>query len=69
MFLYVTFRQPHFIRPLLNPDDLWDIDMQVLGDGGSFDYYGFVIKKNPNFSEAVDKGSREETDGCKPELE
>ncbi|PNP46118.1 hypothetical protein TGAM01_v200291 [Trichoderma gamsii] len=56
VFLYITFRQPHFIKPLLNPDDLWDMDMQVLGDGGSFDYYGFVIKKNPNSLEAVNKG-------------
>lgn len=69
VFLYVTFRQPHFIKPLLNPDGLWDMDMQVLGDGGSFDYYGFSIKKYVDSSEAADKGSREETDGCKPELE
>ncbi|KAL7783850.1 hypothetical protein V8C37DRAFT_396741 [Trichoderma ceciliae] len=56
VFLYVTFRQPHFIIPLLNPDNLWDIDMQVLGDGGSFDYYGFVIKKSLSSSETVDRG-------------
>ncbi|PSK44223.1 Queuine tRNA-ribosyltransferase-like protein [Elsinoe australis] len=45
VFLYITFRQPHFMRPLLNADDLWNMDMQVLGDGGSFDYYGFIVKK------------------------
>lgn len=66
MFLYVTFRQPHFIKPLLNPDDLWDIDMQVLGDEGSFNYYGFVMKKHLESSEAVNKEIREETDGYNP---
>lgn len=39
--------------------------MQVLGDVGSFNYYGFAIRKNREFSEAVDNGIREETDGCK----
>ena len=45
VFLYITFRQPHFMKPLLNPDGLWDLDMQMLGNGGAFEYYGFVIKK------------------------
>lgn len=45
VFLYVTFRQPHFIKPLLNPDDLWSLDMQTLGESGFINYYGFVIKK------------------------
>ncbi|KAJ4424081.1 hypothetical protein N0V82_001328 [Gnomoniopsis sp. IMI 355080] len=45
-FLYVTFRQAHFMKPLLNPDgQLWDMEMQVLGETGSFDYYGYVIRK------------------------
>ncbi|KAF4553871.1 Hypothetical protein D9617_6g096040 [Elsinoe fawcettii] len=45
VFLYLTFRQPHFMKPLLNPDDLWELDMQILGGGGGFDYYGYAIKK------------------------
>lgn len=46
LFLYVTFRQPHFIKPLLDPDQcLWDMDMQILGDEGSLPYYGFNIRK------------------------
>lgn len=45
-FLCVTFQQPHFIKPLLNPDGLWDIQLQILSDvGGSFDYYGYLIQK------------------------
>ncbi|KAJ2906278.1 hypothetical protein MKZ38_002357 [Zalerion maritima] len=46
VFLYITFRQPHFIRPLLNPDGIWNLDLEVLGGKeGSFDYYGWVIRK------------------------
>lgn len=45
IFLYVTFRQPHFIRPLLNVDGLWNLDLEVLSGQGSFDYYGWVIRK------------------------
>lgn len=34
------------MKPLLNPDGkLWDMEMQVLGETGSFDYYGYVIRK------------------------
>ncbi|KAG8668148.1 hypothetical protein FPOAC1_007521 [Fusarium poae] len=46
VFLYITFRQPHFMKLLLNPDNIWDMEMEVLGDGGTFDYYGYVIKKS-----------------------
>ncbi|KAL2270158.1 hypothetical protein VTJ83DRAFT_2342 [Remersonia thermophila] len=46
-FLCLTFRQPHFVKPLLNPEGLWDLDMQVLGDAGAFEYYGYLIRKAP----------------------
>lgn len=47
VFLYVTYRQPHFIRPLLNCEGTsWDIDMEVLGSGeSSFAYHGFILRK------------------------
>ncbi|KAF5133060.1 EEF1A lysine methyltransferase 4 [Metarhizium anisopliae] len=45
VFLYVTFRQPHFMKPLLNPGGVWDMDIQVLNDSGSFDYYGYMLHK------------------------
>lgn len=47
MFLYITFRQGQFIRPLLNPEGhLWDMTMQVLqSEEGTFPYYGYVIQK------------------------
>lgn len=46
IFLYVTFRQPHFMKPLLNRDDRWDLTVETLSDNdGSFEYYGFILKK------------------------
>ncbi len=46
MFLYITFRQPHFIKPLVNDDGIWDLEVQVLRDGdSSFDYHAFIMKK------------------------
>lgn len=47
MFLYITFRQAHLIRPLLNPDGrLWDMEMQILqSEEGTFPYYGYVIRR------------------------
>ena len=53
VFLYVTFRQPHFVKPLLNRDELWDLTLETLSDGpGSFDYFGFVLKKRSGNSNA-----------------
>ncbi|KAI2617867.1 S-adenosyl-L-methionine-dependent methyltransferase [Hypoxylon sp. NC1633] len=48
VFLYVTYRQPHFVRPLLTCDGTdWNIEMDILGDGaGSFAYHGFALTKS-----------------------
>ncbi|KAK0278437.1 hypothetical protein LTR35_009176 [Friedmanniomyces endolithicus] len=46
VFLYITFRQPHFVKPLLNQDELWDLTFEVLREGeSSFDYYAFSMRK------------------------
>ncbi|OCT54692.1 Methyltransferase type 11 [Cladophialophora carrionii] len=49
-FIYVTYRQPHFVKPLLNCEGAtWDIQVDVLGGSeSSFDYHGFVLKKVPS---------------------
>ena len=46
MWLYITYRQPHFMKPLLTRDDLWTLDVEVLDAAGpgSFGYFGFVLK-------------------------
>jgi hypothetical protein len=46
VFLYITYRQPHFIKPILNRANEWDLTMEVMGDGASFEYFGFVLKKH-----------------------
>ncbi|KAF2213431.1 hypothetical protein CERZMDRAFT_39074 [Cercospora zeae-maydis SCOH1-5] len=46
VFLYITYRQPHFVRPLLNQDNLWNMHMEVLRPSeNSFEYYAFVLRK------------------------
>ena len=46
VFMYITYRQPHFIRPLLGHGQLWNYEMQPLGEGeGSLDYFAFLLKK------------------------
>jgi hypothetical protein len=48
-WLYITYRQPHFMKPLLAREDLWDLSVEKLGDGaGAFDYYGFMMKRHHN---------------------
>lgn len=46
IFLYVTFRQPHFVKPLVNHEGLWDLKVEVLReDETAFDYHAFVMVK------------------------
>ncbi|KAE9976323.1 hypothetical protein EG328_002664 [Venturia inaequalis] len=48
MWLYITWRQPHFIRPLLEREGVWTVESEVLaepGGGGMFEYYGYVMRK------------------------
>ncbi|RMZ90803.1 hypothetical protein DV736_g1964, partial [Chaetothyriales sp. CBS 134916] len=42
MFIYVTYRQPHFIKPLLNCEGAkWDIKVDALASSGnSLEYHG-----------------------------
>ena len=49
LWLYITFRQPHFLKPLLRKDDVWDIEVETLEDApGTFEYFGFIISKRQN---------------------
>ncbi|KAL6855648.1 S-adenosyl-L-methionine-dependent methyltransferase [Trichoderma novae-zelandiae] len=60
VFLYVTFRQRHFVEKLLNPEDLalWDLQMTALvGNDGSFGYFGWIIRKKGARPRAVIEAS------------
>jgi len=48
-WLYITYRQPHFIKPLLVREDLWTLSVEILGDtegAGVFEYFGFMMKRH-----------------------
>jgi EEF1A lysine methyltransferase 4 len=49
VWLYITWRQPHFIRPLLTRESVWTLECETLaeepGGGGMFEYVGFVMRK------------------------
>ena len=45
-WLYMTFRQPHFVMPQLHDEGAWHIEDERLGEEqGSFDYFGYVMTK------------------------
>lgn len=48
-FLYITYRQPHFLRPLLAREQIWSLDVQKLpdkGTGGVFEYFAYMMEKH-----------------------
>lgn len=46
-WLYVTYRQPHFLKPLLARPETWSVHVETLEDApGSFEYFGFVMVKS-----------------------
>ena len=46
MFVHVTWQQPHFRRPALVRDGVWDLEVEEMSEGGgTFAYYGYVMKK------------------------
>ena len=50
-FLYITFEQPHFIKPLLARED-WELSVETLPDrqGGVFEYFAYVMRINDKLS-------------------
>ncbi len=48
-WLYMTYRQPHFMKPLLVREDKWTLEVEVLDDpdgAGGFEYFGLVMTKH-----------------------
>jgi ubiquinone/menaquinone biosynthesis C-methylase UbiE len=55
-WLYITYRQPHFMKPLLTREGLWTVSAEELRDpegGASFGYFGFVMKKNEHENDRI----------------
>lgn len=45
-WLYITFRQPHFVRRHLEREGVWTAEYEVIGDGqATFEYFGWTMKK------------------------
>ncbi|PWN98828.1 S-adenosyl-L-methionine-dependent methyltransferase [Tilletiopsis washingtonensis] len=44
VFLYLTFGQPHFRRPLLQRE-AWQIETRTLGEQDMFPYYFYICRK------------------------
>lgn len=46
-WLYITFRQPHFVKPHLMREGIWDLAVHHLQDGpGTFDYFAYIMTKH-----------------------
>ncbi|KAH9214111.1 hypothetical protein DL95DRAFT_409637 [Leptodontidium sp. 2 PMI_412] len=48
---YITYRQPHFMKPLLLREDKWNLEVETLVDpdgGGGLEYFGFVMTRHGN---------------------
>lgn len=58
-FLYITYRQPHFLKPLLARED-WDLSVETIPDrqGGVFEYFGYVMKKNDEDSKGASDSAK-----------
>jgi hypothetical protein len=45
-FVYITYRQPHFIKPFLIKEVLWNLQvLELKEEAGVFEYFAFVMKK------------------------
>jgi len=45
-WLYITYRQPHFMKPLLVRESAWTLQVESLEAApGMFEYFGFVMTK------------------------
>ncbi|KAH7346475.1 S-adenosyl-L-methionine-dependent methyltransferase [Rhexocercosporidium sp. MPI-PUGE-AT-0058] len=50
-WLYITYRQPHFMKQFLLREDKWSLEVETLVDpdgGGGFEYFGFVMTRHDN---------------------
>ena len=71
VFLYITFRQPHFVEPLLIPRDqevLWDLQKEALIDNAaSLGYFAWMVrKKGAPIRPLVEVFSEEKPEGQDP---
>jgi ubiquinone/menaquinone biosynthesis C-methylase UbiE len=64
-WLYITYRQPHFVKPLLQRENKWDLTVEVLEDvdgAGGFDYFGFIMRRHDSEDKAGLSQTQKETE-------
>jgi EEF1A lysine methyltransferase 4 len=64
LWLCITYRQPHFMKPLLTRGKQWDLTVEILKDpdgAGGFDYFGFVMEKQREEEKPDSGGGSEAT--------
>ncbi|KAL8636913.1 MAG: hypothetical protein Q9228_005749 [Teloschistes exilis] len=45
-WIYITFRQPHFVKPQLSCEGSWELAVERLEDGpGTFEYFAYIMAK------------------------
>ena len=53
-WLYITFRQPHFVKPQLSREGVWNLVVERLEDGpGTFEYFVYVMTKSTVRTEEI----------------
>lgn len=70
-FLYITYRQPHFMKPLLTRED-WDLRVEKLPEreGGVFEYFAYVMEKTGGEdSQSASDSKKESEKGSEKESE
>jgi ubiquinone/menaquinone biosynthesis C-methylase UbiE len=46
VFIYITYRQPHFMKKMLIREGIWDLQtIELKEDAGTFEYFSFVMTK------------------------
>jgi EEF1A lysine methyltransferase 4 len=46
LWLYITWRQPHFIRPPIRREGVWRVEVEPIGEGGGMlEDFGFVVRE------------------------
>jgi hypothetical protein len=59
LWLYITYRQPHFMKPLPTREKQWDLSVEVLEDSdgaGGFDCFGYVMERHYEKEDKPDSG-------------
>ncbi|KAL9636774.1 MAG: hypothetical protein Q9164_002618 [Protoblastenia rupestris] len=59
-WIYITFRQPHFVKAQVARDSIWNLRVVRLDDGpGTFEYFGYIMAKHDSPNQGLTAGPSE----------